>query len=190
MAMRGHASIQGSTDVPTLYELLPGYIAQPASLRDHGDLQSYLKHEEVKTGYWANLPNFVISLLKAWYGDAATKDNDYGFTWVPRLDGNYSQLATFVSMAEGKIKGLYLFGQNPAAGAPNGRLNREALKKLKWLVVRDWFEIDPEWQTLRDRSDYRQLAERLRVMPPVAIDLNRLPAADFSTSTAGIAPRW
>ncbi len=142
MAMRGHASIQGSTDVPTLYELLPGYLAQPASMRDHGDLKSYLKHEEVKTGYWANLPKFMVSLLKAWYGNAATKENDYGFGWVPRIDDNYSQLASFVRMAEGKIKGLYLFGQNPAAGAPNGKLNREALKQLKWLVVRDWFEIE------------------------------------------------
>src|SRR5947209_7154804 len=91
MAMRGHASIQGSTDVPTLYELLPGYIMQPTALRDHGDLQSYLKHEEVKTGFWANLPKFMVSLLKAWYGSAATKENDYGFGWIPRVDGNYSQ---------------------------------------------------------------------------------------------------
>jgi formate dehydrogenase major subunit len=142
MAMRGHASIQGSTDVPTLYELLPGYLMQPSTLRDHGDLAGYLKHEEVKTGYWANLPRFMISLLKAWYGDAATKENDFGFGWVPRVDGNHAQLVSFIRMAEGKIKGLYVFGQNPAAGSPNAKLNREALKKLDWLVVRDWFEIE------------------------------------------------
>jgi formate dehydrogenase major subunit len=142
MAMRGHASIQGSTDVPTLYDLLPGYLPQPAAMRDHGDLQSLLKQEEVKTGYWVNLPKFMISLLKAWYGDAATKENDFGFCWIPRLDANHSQLATAVRMAEGKLDGMFLFGQNPAAGAPNGRLNREGLKKLKWLIVRDWFEIE------------------------------------------------
>ncbi len=142
MAMRGHASIQGSTDVPTLYELLPGYILQPSAQRDHSDLQSYLKQEEVKTGYWANLPKFMVSLLKAWYGDAATKENDYGFGWVPRMDGNYSQLVMAIRTAAGKVDGLFVFGQNPAAGAPNGKLNREALKKLKWLVVRDWFEIE------------------------------------------------
>lgn len=142
MAMRGHASIQGSTDVPTLYELLPGYLVQPSALRNHADLQGYLQHEQVKTGFWANLPKFMVSLLKAWYGNAASKENDYGFQWVSRLDGNYSQLATAVQMAEGKIDGMFLFGQNPAAGAPNGKLNREGLKKLKWLVVRDWFEIE------------------------------------------------
>jgi formate dehydrogenase major subunit len=170
MAMRGHASIQGSTDVPTLYELLPGYLAQPSSLRDHGNLEGYLKHEEVKTGYWANLPKFVISLLKAWYGDAATKENDYGFGWVPRLDGDYSQLAHFVRMAEGKVKGLYLFGQNPAAGAPNGRLNREALKKLDWLVVRDWFEIETAsyWYKGPESPDPGTIGTEIFFMPAAA----------------------
>jgi formate dehydrogenase major subunit len=142
MAMRGHASIQGSTDVPTLYDLLPGYIMQPSALRNHGDLSKYLQQETSKTGYMANLPKFVVSLLKAWYGGAATKQNEYGFGWIPRVDDNYSQLAATVRMLQGKIRGMFLFGQNPAAGAPNGRLNRAALKKLEWLVVRDWFEID------------------------------------------------
>ena len=142
MAMRGHASIQGSTDVPTLYELLPGYIPQPAIMKDHGSLREFLKTEEVKHGYWANLHRFMISLLKAWYGDAARPENDFGFDWIPRLDGNYSQLAQFVRMAQGGVKGLFLFGQNPAAGAPNAVLHRHAMKQLDWLVVRDWFEIE------------------------------------------------
>jgi formate dehydrogenase major subunit len=167
MAMRGHASIQGSTDIATLYELLPGYILQPTSLRDHRDLQSYLKHEEVKTGYWANLPAFLVSLLKAWYGDAATKENDFGFEWLPRVDDNYSQLASFIHMLEGKIKGLFLFGQNPAAGAPNGRLNREALKKLDWLVVRDWFEIETAvfWHKGPESPDPRAIKTEVFFIP-------------------------
>ena len=142
MAMRGHASIQGSTDVPTLYELLPGYIPQPAIMKNHGTLKEFLEEEKVRHGYWANLPKFMISLLKAWYGDAARPENEFGFRWVPRLDDNYSHLATFVRMAQGKVKGLFLFGQNPAAGGPNAGLHRAAMKKLEWLVVRDWFEIE------------------------------------------------
>jgi formate dehydrogenase major subunit len=142
MAMRGHAGIQGSTDIPTLYELLPGYIPQPAAIRNHGSLKDYLEQEEVPHGYWANFHQFMISLLKAWYGDAATKANDYGFNWIPRIDDNYSQLPTFVRMLQGKVKGLFLFGQNPAAGAPNAKLHRAAMKQLDWLVVRDWFEIE------------------------------------------------
>ena len=142
MAMRGHASIQGSTDVPTLYDLLPGYLKQPSALMDHGSLQDYLKAETVKTGYLSNLPKFVVSLLKAWYGEGATAENEFGFGWMPRIDDNYSMPASLVRMADGGIQGMFLFGQNPAAGTPNGKLNREALKKLKWLVVRDWFEIE------------------------------------------------
>src|SRR5262249_39523640 len=118
------------------------YIPQPAVMRDHATLQDFLKQEEVLHGYWSNLPKFMTSLLKAWYGDAAQPQNDYGFCWIPRLDGNYSHLPTFLRMAEGKVKGLFLFGQNPAAGAPNAVLHRYAMKQLQWLVVRDWFEIE------------------------------------------------
>jgi formate dehydrogenase major subunit len=142
MAMRGHASIQGSTDVPTLYELLPGYIPQPSTLRHHTNLSEYIKKETPKTGFYSNTPKYIVSLLKAWYGDAATQENDFGFDWMPKFDADYSHLASSVRMAEGKIDGMFLFGQNPAAGAPNANLARAGLKKLKWLVVRDYFEID------------------------------------------------
>lgn len=170
MAMRGHASIQGSTDVPTLYELLPGYIMQPSALRDHASLSDYLQQEEVKTGFMANLPKFMVSLLKAWYGEAATKENDFGYGWVPRLDDNYSHLACTVRMLEGKMRGMFLFGQNPAAGAPNGRAHREALKKLKWLVVRDWFEIDTAafWYKGPEKPDPATVGTEVFFIPAAA----------------------
>jgi formate dehydrogenase major subunit len=167
MAMRGHASIQGSTDVPTLYDLLPGYIMQPSSLRNHNTLADYLKQERIKTGFMANLPKFVVSLLKAWYGDAATPENEFGFSWIPRMDDNYSHLACTVRMAEGKFKGMFLFGQNPAAGAPNSRLSRAALKKLEWLVVRDWFEIDTAafWYKGPEKPDPTTIGTEMFFMP-------------------------
>ena len=34
LALRGHASIQGSTDIPTLYNLLPGYLPMPKAKHD------------------------------------------------------------------------------------------------------------------------------------------------------------
>src|SRR5439155_10582904 len=79
MAMRGHSSIQGSTDVSTLYDLLPGYLPQPVADADHETLAGYIKKEGMPTGYWANFDAFIVSLLKAWYGDAATAENDFGF---------------------------------------------------------------------------------------------------------------
>ena len=140
MAMRGHASIQGSTDIPTLYDLLPGYLAQPAADEHHETLVGYLKYEALNTGYWANTSKFIVSLLKAWYGEAATVANDYAFQWLPRIDGDYSQLLYFNRMARGEVKGYFVMGQNPAGGGPNANLHRAGLRQLDWLVVADWFQ--------------------------------------------------
>lgn len=140
MAMRGHCSIQGSTDIPTLYDLLPGYLPQPICTENHEKLDGYCEHESFPTGYWSNFRKFTVSLLKAWYGDAATADNDFHFNWLPRIDGDYSQLPFFNRMAHGEVKGYFIFGQNPAGGGPNARLHRTGLAKLDWLVCLDWFE--------------------------------------------------
>jgi formate dehydrogenase major subunit len=142
MAMRGHTSIQGSTDIPTLYDLLPGYLPQPIVGEDRDGLDEYVRFEGLSTGYWANTKKFVVSLLKAYWGDAAQADNDYRFHWLPHLDGDYSQLPYFERMTRGEVEGYILFGQNPAGGGPNAKLHRAGLRQLKWLVVHDWFEIE------------------------------------------------
>jgi formate dehydrogenase major subunit len=143
MALRGHSTIQGATDVSTLYDTLPGYLPQPAAYdRTHETLSSYIDHEGMPTGYWANFSKFIVSLLKAWYGDAATKENDFGFSWLPRVDADYSMLAYFDRMAKGEIKGYFLTGMNPAGGGPNAGLHRAGLRNLDWLVVLDWFETE------------------------------------------------
>lgn len=140
MAMRGHCSIQGSTDIPTLYDLLPGYLPQPTCEPHHEKLDGYCEYEGLPTGYWVNTPKFIVSLLKAWYGSAATKENDFHFDWLPRIDGDYSQLPFFRKMSQGEVKGYFLFGQNPGGGGPNAGLHRAGLRQLEWLVVADWFE--------------------------------------------------
>ncbi len=142
MAMRGHSSIQGSTDVSTLYDLLPGYLPQPAADEAHETLDGYVEHEGLPTGYWANFRSFIVSLLKAWYGEQATAANDYHYDWLTRIDGDYSQLPTFDRMSRGEMEGYFLFGQNPAGGAPNAGLHRAGLRNLDWLVVLDWFETE------------------------------------------------
>jgi formate dehydrogenase major subunit len=142
MAMRGHCSIQGSTDVPTLYDLLPGYLPQPMIEEHHQNLDGYVDFEGFETGYWSKMKPMIVSLLKAYYGSSATPANDFGFKWLPRLDGDYSQLPFFERMVRNEVKGYFVFGQNPAAGAPNAGLHRDGLRKLKWLVVMDWFETE------------------------------------------------
>ena len=142
LALRGHASIQGSTDVPTLYDILPGYLPMPFFLAGANQLSDYIKKHKVRTGLWSNFDAYIISLLKAYYGQAATKKNDFGFNWLPRVTGDHSHFGYWMDMQDGKMEGLFVMGQNPAVGAPNGRFERTALAKLKWLVVRDMVETE------------------------------------------------
>ena len=142
MAMRGHASIQGSTDVPTLYDLLPGYLPQPTADGHHDTLDSYVEHEGLPTGYWANFRKFIVSLLKSYYGDAAQPENGFRYGWLPRIEADHSQMMTFGRMARGEMRGYILLGQNPGGGGPNAKLHRAGLRRLDWLVVRDLFETE------------------------------------------------
>jgi formate dehydrogenase major subunit len=142
LALRGHASIQGSTDIPTLYDILPGYIPMPFFGADSGNLDAFFKKHKSETGWWANFDKYMVSLLKSYYGEAATKENQFGFNWLPRVTGDHSHLGYWLDMADGKMEGLFVMGQNPAVGAPNARLERKALAKLKWLVVRDMVETE------------------------------------------------
>jgi formate dehydrogenase major subunit len=142
LALRGHASIQGSTDIPTLYDILPGYLPMPNLGIDAQSLADYISKHRDPTGWWWNFDKYIISLLKAYYGDAATKDNDWGFNWLPRVTGDHSHQGYFLDMADGKVEGFLVMGQNPATAGPNSRLERKALAKLKWLVVRDMVEVE------------------------------------------------
>jgi formate dehydrogenase major subunit len=141
MALRGHATIQGSTDIPTLYHSIQGYMNAPNALRPHDTLVDYLKAETIPTAFWANQPKFMVSYLKSMYGDAATKENQFGYDWHPKISGDHSHMAMFAAMAEGKVKGMFCMGQNPATSL-NARLTRKALAKLEWLVVKDNFETE------------------------------------------------
>ena len=142
LALRGHASIQGSTDIPTLYDILPGYLPMPFFEADSRKLKSYIKKHSARTGLWSGFDKYFISLMKAYYGDNATKENDWGFDWLPRVTGDHSHFGYWLDMADGKLDGLLVMGQNPAVGASNGRLERKAMAKLKWLVVRDMVETE------------------------------------------------
>jgi formate dehydrogenase major subunit len=141
LALRGHASIQGSTDIPTLFNLLPGYIPMPNAAA-HQDLGDFVEHNAARSGAWGSMDAYLISLLKAWFAEAATAGNDYGFDWLPRISGDHSAIATAMAMLDGECKGYFLVGENPVVGTGNGRLHRRALAKLDWLVVRDLVEVE------------------------------------------------
>ena len=141
MALRGHASIQGSTDLATLYNILPGYLPMPHAESDVS-LADYLEHHRGTTGWWGNFPSYFISQLKAFWGEAATEENDFCFDHLPKMNADHSTYQTALDMLDGKVKGFFLFGENPAVGSANARVHRLALAKLDWLVVRDFQEIE------------------------------------------------
>jgi formate dehydrogenase major subunit len=143
MALRGHASIQGSTDIPTLFNLLPGYLPMP-NYRTHETFRQWvdaIRHPGQK-GFWADAEAFAVSLLKAYFGDAATADNDWGYGWLPRLTGDHGTYQQVLDMIDGKIKGYFLLGQNPAVGSAHGKAQRLGMANLDWLVVRDLYMIE------------------------------------------------
>jgi formate dehydrogenase major subunit len=101
-------------------------------------LEEYLRRHRSATGWWAELPKYVVSLLKAWFGERATRDNGFAFDHLPRLSGDHSHMATVADMADGQVKGYFLMGENPTVGSMHGALHRKAFRQLEWLVVRDF----------------------------------------------------
>jgi len=160
LALRGHASIQGSTDIPTLFDLLPGYLPMP-HVHGNEDLATYVHAESMDKGFWANMSTYMVSLLKAWWGEAATSANDFCYDYLPRLTGSHSSYETVVAQLEGTCKGYFLMGENPAVGSANGRMQRLGMANLDWLVVRDLAMIEsatfwkngPEIETQEMRTE-------------------------------------
>ena len=119
-ALRGESNVQGSTDHCLLFNIWPGYLPAPTA-----DLATLSQYQAAKipananprsANWWQHGPKYMTSLLKAMFGDAATLDNDFGYTWMPKLDKgrSYAWLDIFDRMHRGEIKGLFAWGQNPA----------------------------------------------------------------------------
>jgi formate dehydrogenase major subunit len=140
LALRGHANIQGSTDIPTLFNILPGYIPMPHPRG--ANLDEYLALNGPETGVWGDLKKYMVSFLRAWWGQAATAENDWAFHYLPRIDGDHSNYTTMTRMLDGKCPGYFVVGENPAVGSANGGLNRKAMSQADWVVVRDFQEIE------------------------------------------------
>ncbi|HEX6944939.1 MAG TPA: molybdopterin dinucleotide binding domain-containing protein, partial [Casimicrobiaceae bacterium] len=142
MAMRGHATIQGASDIPTLYDLLPGYLHMPRAREQEVSLGDYISSGGADRGWWSHFDRYIVSLCKAWWGEAATPDNDFGFGAMPRITGNHAHFPTMLRAVDGGLDGFFVMGQNPAVGSQHSGLMRRALASVKWLVVRDLAEIE------------------------------------------------
>ncbi|OGW28344.1 MAG: formate dehydrogenase-N subunit alpha [Nitrospirae bacterium GWC2_57_13] len=145
-ALRGESNVQGSTDHGILFHILPGYLPVPKA--SWPDLATYIDKNTPKTkdprsvNWWSNRGKYITSYLKAVYGGKATKGNDFGYSWLPKLDDgmNLSWLNLFDLMFKGKYEGFFAWGQNPACSGSNAGKVRSALAKLKWMVNVNLFD--------------------------------------------------
>jgi formate dehydrogenase-N alpha subunit len=155
-ALRGHANIQGGTDHGVGFHALAGYLPMPRP--EETTLEKWLARITPKAlsptsmNYWGNAPKFAVSLLKAHFGKAATKENDWGYHWIPKINDNYSWVYLFDRMYAGSIKGFIDFGMNPVAGGPNTEKMIAALSKLEWCVIAEAFETETAqfWKVAKD----------------------------------------
>jgi formate dehydrogenase major subunit len=179
-ALRGHSNIQGATDMAGIFDILPGYLKVPSPT--DVDLATYLKRTtplQAKPdpwdsfNYWSNTPKFAVSLLKAMYGAAATKENDWAFHYLPKIDRNYSWVNIWNDMYEGKIKGIFAFGMNGVMIGPDSNKNIDALKKADWLVVCELYpdETSEFWRAPGISADD---------MKKINTTVYRLPGAGFA----------
>ncbi len=177
-ALRGHSNVQGITDMCLFGANLPGYLTEPTEKQR--DFNSYIAEKTPKPlrpgqmNYWQNYAKFFVSLMKVWYGNAATKENGFCYDWLPKLDTSYDTLAIFERMYQGKMNGLVCQGFNPLASIPHKEKVAAALAKLKYLVI-----IDP---LVTDTSEFWKSHGDLNVADPAAIqtEVFRLPAGLFA----------
>jgi len=179
-ALRGHSNIQGATDIAGVFDILPGYLKVPNP--SDQDFAGWMKRitpasskpkEWDSWNYWSNTPRFAVSYMKAMYGDSATKENDWGFAYLPKVDREYSWVHLWDDMYEGKVKGLLAFGMNGVAIGPNSQKNIDALKKADWLVVCEIYpdETSGFWQSPGITPDE---------LKNIKTEVYRLPGAGFA----------
>ncbi len=145
-ALRGESNVQGSTDHCLLWHIWPGYLntarASNDSLDAYNKAFTPVSMDPLSANWWQNYPKYSVSLLKAFFGDAATKDNQFGYNWLPKVDDGevYSWFDLFDAMYKGNIKGFFAWGQNPACSGSNASKIREALGRLDWMVNTNIFD--------------------------------------------------
>lgn len=189
-ALRGHSNIQGLTDLGLLSTSLPGYLSLPSEKQP--DLASYLAATTPKptlpgqVNYWGNTPKFFVSLMKAFYGDKAQAQNNWGFDWLPKWDKGYDVLQYFEMMSQGKVNGYICQGFNPVASFPNKNKVIDCLSKLKFLVT-----IDP---LNTETASFWQNHGELNAVDPSTIqtEVFRLPSTCFAEEEGSIvnSGRW
>lgn len=170
-ALRGHSNIQGLTDLGLMSNLIPGYLNIPTE--KEADWTTYMSSRSFKplrpgqTSYWQNYPKFMVSFMKAMWGDAATAENDWAYHYLPKLDvPTYDILRMFELMKAGRVNNYFCQGFNPLLAFPNRAKLTEALSKLKLLVVMDPLETETArfWENHGEHNDVDTAAIQTEVI--------------------------
>ena len=189
-ALRGHSNIQGLTDLGLMTNLLPGYLTLPSD--PEADYDKYIEARSFKPlrpnqlSYWQNYGKFHVSLMKAWWGPAATKENNWAFDYLPKLDKPYDMLQVFEMMNAGRINGYILQGFNPLAAAPNKAKLLKGLSQLKFMVVMDPLATETS-------EFWRNFGESNNVDPKsIQTEVFRLPTTCFAEENGALvnSSRW
>jgi formate dehydrogenase-N alpha subunit len=189
-ALRGHSNIQGLTDLGLLSTSLSGYLTLPKE--DQHDLESYLAANTPKAtlpgqvNYWGNYPKFFVSLMKTFWGDAATAQNQWGYDWLPKWDQAYDVLNYFDRMDRGEVNGYICQGFNPVASFPDKNKVVASLSKLKYMIVIDPLvtETSNFWQNHGESNDVDS--------SQIQTEVFRLPSTCFAEEDGSIvnSGRW
>mgnify|MGYP003587376333 FL=1 len=167
-AMRGEANVQGSTDMGLLYHSLPGYLPAPGA-KAHPTLKSFQDKIYVKDSWNENAPKFMVSMLKAFWGDKATKENDFCYDWLPKFSKPHSFMDMFDDMMDGKLKGLMIWGMNPVVSGPNYEKTVQGLAKLEWLLCVDLFESETARFWKRPGVDPKTINTEVFMLPAASM---------------------
>jgi formate dehydrogenase major subunit len=191
-ALRGHSNIQGATDMGGVFDSLPGYLKVPNPTDT--DLAAWMKRITPTPSkpapwdsfnYYSNTPKFAVSYLKAMFGDAATKENDFAFHYMPKVDRNYSWTQIWDNMYRGSVKGMFAFGMNGVAIGPDSQKNIDALKKADFLVVGEIYadETSEFWKSPGVTPEE---------MRTIKTTVYRLPCAGFAEKDGSMtnSARW
>ena len=190
-ALRGHSNIQGLTDVGLMSNLLPGYLNMPTE--KEVDFETYMSTREFKplrpgqTSYWQNYRKFMVSFMKAMWGEHATAENDWAYEYLTKLDvPNYDILRMFELMNEGQVNVYFCQGFNPLLAFPNRGKVTEALSKLKLLVTMDPLDTETSrfWENHGDFNNVDTAAIQTEVI--------QLPTSCFAEEEGSLtnSGRW
>ena len=145
-ALRGHANVQGATDHAIVAGILPGYLKVPtpeqSTLAEHLEASTPQPLVPDTVNYWGNYPKFMVSLLKAWFGDNATAANEFGYHYLGKPDGDATWLSIWDEAYHGRLEGFITLGFNPLLAGPDIPRLLQSMSRLKWMTVIDPFMLD------------------------------------------------